>query len=621
MCGIVGHLGKNSVDSVLEGLKRLEYRGYDSAGVCFKNKNGLLELHKKTGKLRNLKLELEKIDIESNSCIGHTRWATHGEVNDMNAHPHLSDSIAVDNDHSIAIVHNGIIENINELKDKILKKGLKFTTKTDSEVFLGLMVMYLNESSTFSEEKFINAVIYSFKQIEGNSAFVIQIKGSNKIIAIKRGAPLVCGKRVSDYSSDILVSSDPYALAGMVDEMFFPEDEILCLLTPTDEKQSGTLEFFELNGDKSTRVLKKKQSKNFQVAEKGGFEHFMLKEIHEQPILIRKLYDFYINGDGPSLLKKFSEEQSPKRIYIIGCGTAWHAGLVIKNVIEQNNKIPCYCELASEFRYRNPLFQKGDLGVFISQSGETADTLASQELCKQAGIKTLAFVNVEESTLYRNSDYNLLINAGVEIGVASTKAFTMQVLTGIVYSLALHGKVDSNSLKVLGVLAQKIDDLLLNTSAIRSIAEEIYKYNGFIFTGRGVDYPIAFEGALKLKEIAYVHAEGYAAGELKHGPIALIDEQMVNIALVNPTLYDKTVSNIHEVKARKGKIVIIGPKGDNDLIALADHYIPLDFKELNTTFSPIYANVANQLLSYYMAKFKGTDIDKPRNLAKSVTVE
>jgi glucosamine--fructose-6-phosphate aminotransferase (isomerizing) len=611
MCGIVGHIGlSNSVNVVLEGLKRLEYRGYDSAGICFKDKENELALYKKKGKLENLRELLTQVDTSSHSCIGHTRWATHGEVNDVNSHPHLSDTMFLNHGNSIAIVHNGIIENSVELKKELTSKGIKFITETDSEVFLGLLVSELE-----SGKDLYKAISSSFKRVRGNSAFVIEAKDKNEIIAIKKGAPLVCGVNAPTLES--FVSSDPYALAGMVSKIYFPEDEVMCILTP-DEKSLIT--FFELDGTPSNRVMVKENDLPVTVAEKGEYEHFMLKEIFEQPSLIRSFAHYYTTGAGNADLKK-ALRYSPKRIHISACGTAWHAGLVIRGFFEKINKIPCNVELASEFRYRDPLLSSDELGLFISQSGETADTLAAQALCKKNSLETLSIVNVEGSTLYRECSDNFLIRAGVEIGVASTKAFTLQVLTGRLLSCALNGSLDDEQrMSKLTLLADRVEELLANNELIKDIAEKIYNYKGFIFTGRGKDYPVALEGALKLKEIAYVHAEGYAAGELKHGPIALIDDQMVNVAIVGPDLYEKTVSNLQEVKARRGIIVTIGPKNDESLEKMSDYYIGVDYTDLEE-LSPVYVNVAMQLLAYYMAKFKGTDIDKPRNLAKSVTVE
>lgn len=608
MCGIVGYFGpsQNSVEIVLEGLKRLEYRGYDSAGVSFIDGQNVLQNYKKAGKLDNLKAELKDKNLVARACIGHTRWATHGGVTDENAHPHHNDILS--------IIHNGIIENANELKKELMGHGVKFKSETDSESFLELVTFELRKG-----KEILNAISDSFKRIHGNSAFVVLYPKTGEIFAIKRGAPLVCG--INDVTSEALVSSDPYALAGIVHKLYFPEDEVIVHLSGGNK---NLVNFYELDLTKTTRYLSKKQDMSVQVSEKGEYEHFMLKEIHEQPELIRNLTQYYFAGEGREALEKVAAYK-PSRVYLSACGTAAYAGLVVRDYLEGINRIPANVELASEFRYRDPILSAGDVGIFVSQSGETADTLAAQSLCKKAGIKTLSIVNVDGSTLFRDCDDNLLIRAGIEIGVASTKAFTQQALTGRLMSAAMAGDLKDEAKKVkltgkFALLAERIDRLLVQSDMIKTVAESIYNKKGFFYTGRGVYFPIALEGALKLKEIAYVHAEGYAAGELKHGPIALIDEEMVNIALVGPELFEKTVSNVQEIKARKGIIVGIGPRNNEELMGLSDYYIPLDFDGLDE-LSPLYVNVVNQLLAYYMAKFKGTDIDKPRNLAKSVTVE
>ncbi|MBT3585117.1 MAG: glutamine--fructose-6-phosphate transaminase (isomerizing) [Halobacteriovoraceae bacterium] len=608
MCGIVGHVGpKNSVEVVIEGLKRLEYRGYDSAGVSFINQKDELEVFKKEGKLQNLIDLLGTKKYISRSCIGHTRWATHGEVNDVNSHPHSANPISV--------VQNGIIENFATLKQELEGGGYKFESQTDTEVFLALIVTTMNSGKTFFE-----AVSSSFQRIDGNSAFVILNGDSGEILAIKRGAPLVCGTH--DTHSQALVSSDPYALAGVVDRLYFPEDNVLISISGANKE---LIRFYELDGTPDCkRYLSKKQEMTLETSEKGKYEHFMLKEIYEQPGLVRALTQYYFTGDGVKHLEAVASLK-PERVHVAACGTAHYAGMVVKDYIERINAIPCEVEFASEFRYRDPLLAKKDLGLFISQSGETADTLAAQELCQKKQLHTLSLVNVEGSTLFRNCDSNLLIRAGVEIGVASTKAFTQMALTGrlLAGSMAGQFKTDEGKKSVadkFSLLSERIDQLLARVGEIKDIAERIYQRNGFFFTGRGQYFSVALEGALKLKEIAYVHAEGYASGELKHGPIALIDDDMVNIAIVGPELYEKTVSNLQEIKARRGVIVTLGPAGDKILEEMSDYYIALDFSGLEE-LAPLYVNVANQLLAYYTAKFKGTDIDKPRNLAKSVTVE
>ena len=470
-------------------------------------------------------------------------------------------------------------------------------------------------SKFYKEEKtLLQAIQKSFKTVTGNSAFVILARKEKKIYAVKKSAPLVCG--INKEKNEVFVSSDPYALVGKAQHIFFPDDEIFCEL----DGENTEINFYDIEGNKSAKYLKQEQVGTYDVAEKGPFEHFMLKEIFEQPQLIRDLANYYVGKEGKEMLAELRKLKG-KYIHISACGTAYHAGLMIRNYLEKYNNLPTTVELASEFRYKHQLIQKDDLGLFISQSGETADTLAAQRLCKERGLDTIALVNVKGSTLYRDCTKNLLTRAGVEIGVCSTKAFTMQVLTGYLGTKKLSDDFDEVEIgRAFSLLADRIDDLLKRSKEIEEIAKKIYNKKGFLFTGRGNYYPIALEGALKLKEIAYVHAEGYAAGELKHGPIALIDEEMVNIAIIGPELYDKTFSNIQEVKAREGVIVALGPKDDKNLKDLADYYIGFELDGLGD-LSPLLVNVGNQLLSYYMAKFKGTDIDKPRNLAKSVTVE
>ncbi|MGB0454220.1 MAG: glutamine--fructose-6-phosphate transaminase (isomerizing) [Bacteriovoracaceae bacterium] len=606
MCGIVGHLGpKNSLDIVLEGLKRLEYRGYDSAGVSFVDDKQSFNVYKKSGKLNNLVGILEDKNHVARTCIGHTRWATHGEVNDVNSHPH--------EDKGIAIVHNGIIENAEELRDFLIQEGHKFNSQTDSEVFLQLVLHYKGKFKDFKE-----VIVEAFKKVKGNSAFVILNSETSDIFAIKKGAPLVCG--INKVGSDALVSSDPYALAGIAERLYFPEDGVLCELSAANQ---NLINFYDLKLEKTKKYDSRNQDFVHEVSEKGSFEHFMLKEIHEQPELMRSITRYYFEGEGRVELENVIKE-TPKRILISACGTAFYAGLLIRDYIEDICRIPVQVELASEFRYRGPILLEGDLGVFISQSGETADTLAAQTLCKESGLKTLSIINVEGSSLYRGCDHNLAIRAGAEIGVASTKAFTQMVLTGILFAESLKAKDLKTAEAKIGekfnLLAGRISDLIASEQEIKTVAEAIYDKKGFLFTGRGLYYPVSLEGALKLKEIAYVHAEGYAAGELKHGPIALIDESMVNIAVLGPDHYDKSYANLREVQSRKGVIVAIGDVKNQRLKAEVDHYISLNFAGVEE-YAPLYINVVNQLLSYYMAKFKGTDIDKPRNLAKSVTVE
>jgi glucosamine--fructose-6-phosphate aminotransferase (isomerizing) len=603
MCGIVGYSGPgNSVNPIVEGLSRLEYRGYDSAGICLKINNEL-QILKKEGKLENLKELIAEKKPFSHTGIGHTRWATHGAVTTDNAHPHGNEIFAV--------VHNGIIENAAPLKKELQAEGFQFKSQTDSEVFLVLLTKFFKQGSTV-----LQSIAKAFNTITGNSAFVIIEKASDKLYCIKRSAPLVVGDNKE--TREAFVSSDPFALIGFAPRIYFPQDAVICesVVTTTDV----TVNFYELDLSPSNRYKFQGNSMTMDATTKGPYEHFMLKEIHEQPALVDKLAAYYIKNEGRKILDELKNLKTGGW-HLTACGTAWHAGLVIKNYFEQINRQRASVDIASEFRYKNPILHKDEIGLFISQSGETADTLACQELCKEQGIPSYSIVNVEGSTLFRNSDKNFLIHAGVEIGVASTKAFTLQALTGFLMSRAIDGSLDDPKLfSEIQLLSNRIGELCANSDSLKDVAQKIYNKKGFIFTGRGKYFPIALEGALKLKEIAYVHAEGYAAGELKHGPIALIDEHIVNIAIVGPELLEKTLSNVEEVKARRGKMVVLGPANNSEIEHLSDYYIPLNFEGL-PNLSPLYVNVALQFLAYHIAKLKGTDIDKPRNLAKSVTVE
>lgn len=603
MCGIVGYSGpSNSVVPVIEGLSRLEYRGYDSAGICLKI-NGELSIFKKEGKLENLQELLKHEKPFSHVGIGHTRWATHGAVSTDNAHPHGNELFAV--------VHNGIIENSAALKKELIAEGNKFFSQTDTEVFLVLVTKFFKQTNNT-----LQAISKAFTTITGNSAFVVMEKATDKLYCIKRSAPLVVGENKD--TREAFVSSDPFALIGFAPRIFFPQDGVLC--ENSVDADGVHLNFYELDLTPSTRYKFQSNAMSMDTTSKGHYEHFMLKEIHEQPGLIDKLSAYYIKNEGRKILDGLKHFKAGAW-HLTACGTAWHAGLVIKNYFEQINRQRASVDIASEFRYKDPILQSDEIGLFISQSGETADTLACQELCKEKNIPTYAIVNVEGSTLFRNADKNFLIHAGVEIGVASTKAFTLQVLTGYLMSRAMDNTLDDPKLFAeTKLLSSRIADLCAGSEALKEVAQKIYSKKGFIFTGRGKYFPIALEGALKLKEIAYVHAEGYAAGELKHGPIALIDENLVNIAIVGPELLEKTVSNIEEVKARRGLMVVVGPKGNEEIRALSDAYIELDFEGL-PNLSPLYVNVVLQFLAYHIASLKGTDIDKPRNLAKSVTVE
>ena len=600
MCGIVGYIGSESaVENVIKGLSKLEYRGYDSAGISFISKDNNLETYKEEGRLKNLEQILQKVNYESNASIGHTRWATHGEVNKTNSHPHFAQSFSV--------VHNGIIENSNEIKEKLISEGRQFLSDTDSEVFVRLLEKELPSSASFKE-----AIYKTFNQLSGNSAFVILDQAKRRLFAIRNNAPLVCG--TDENGSNKLVSSDAYALMGHANTIYFPDNGVLCELL----QEHDDILFYDENLNKTNKY---KREKNISIEEdfgKGEFEHYMLKEIHEQPELINDFCFEYFD------LNKYekSKVSGAEKIYITACGTAYYAGLVTRDFLEKYARIPTAVEVASEFRYRNPILSKDDLCLLISQSGETADTLAALDLAKENKSKTLAILNVANSSIDRESDQSLLIYAGQEIGVASTKAFTLQCLTGRLLSNKLSSNPESEETlkKKLQQLSISIRRVLDRSGEISKIAAELYLKQAYFFTGRGELYPMALEGALKLKEIAYVHAEGYAAGELKHGPIAIIDENVVNVAYIGNHLVDKTISNIQEIKARRGIVFTIGNTSDPEVQKISDYQFSCDLDGLDE-FAPILLNVVGQLFSYYIAKYKGTDIDKPRNLAKSVTVE
>ena len=603
MCGIVGYVGPESaVKIVMNGLSKLEYRGYDSAGISYINGDNLIVTKKEEGRLLNLEQSLDFSEIYS-AAIGHTRWATHGKVSRENSHPHPGDGFS--------LVHNGIIENASFLKEKLQSEGVKFSSDTDSEVFTRLVEVEKSKGSNLRE-----SIISAFRKIEGNSAFVIIDQETSTIYGIRKNAPLVCGIDSSQTSK--FISSDPYAASGInelkLETLYFPENDVLCEL----KKASLEIQFLDLNL-KSTNLYK--TEKNFNVgedSEKGDFEHYMLKEIHEQPKLIREsLIHYFDNNPSSETIKNLK----PSQVSLTACGTAYYATLVIRDYLEAIAKIQSRCDVASELRYRAPFFQDSEIGVFVSQSGETADTLASQQMFKEKGVKTLSILNAQNTSLQRESDHTLLIHAGQEIGVASTKAFTMQCLIGRYFVELLSGqKLDKKLEAKVLLLSKKVEEVISRSDEIKSIAHSLYLKTAFFFTGRGELFPVALEGALKLKEIAYVHAEGYASGELKHGPIAIIDENVVNLAYVGRNLIDKTVSNIQEIKARKGIIFSIGNVETKELEEISDYRFSIDIKGLDE-LTPILLNVVGQLFSYYVAKHKGTDIDKPRNLAKSVTVE
>ncbi len=610
MCGIVGYIGpKNSLPILLEGLRRLEYRGYDSAGVALIH-DGKLEVHKKAGKVADLVASMKGTHASAQLGIGHTRWATHGEPNDVNAHPHW------DCKHEIAIIHNGIIENYVALKIKLQKDGHTIRTVTDTEILVHLIEeMYKRSHDLFT------AVRLALLEVEGAyGILVISTKEPDRIIAARKGSPLVIG--IGDDES--LVASDAAALVDHTRQVIYLEDgQVACL----------TADSVTIKTIHDQEIIKQVEEITFDLEqiEKGGYEHFMLKEIHEQPTsILNSMRGRLLLQEGTAKLGGLEPVMdkllAAKRFIITACGTSWHAALAGKYMIEQLTGIPVEVDYASEFRYRNPVVQPGDVVFVISQSGETADTLAALREAQSKGATVLGIVNVVGSTIARATDAGVFIHAGPEIGVASTKAFTSQlsVLALISLLLARHrGMSKEQGITIardLQSVPEKIEKVLTQIDQIKYIAEEFKHAQNFIYLGRGINFPTALEGALKLKEISYIHAEGYPAAEMKHGPIALIDENMPVVFIVpKDAIYDKVLSNIQEVRARKGRIIAIANEDDTEIGNLSDFVVRVP--RTLSYFGPIVNSIPLQLLAYYMAVARGCNVDQPRNLAKSVTVE
>ena len=616
MCGIVGYIGSRKVVPILlEGLKRLEYRGYDSAGLVY-FQDGRLTKHRAQGKLTNLgKIVEEVLGVESHVGLGHTRWATHGAPTTANAHPHG------DCNDDLVVVHNGIIENYQTLRTELQKKGHIFRSETDTEVLAHLIEEYLDHD-------LVHAVRKALKRVKGSFAVGILWKGQPDImVAARNHSPLVLGINNSDGT---LLASDVPALLPYTREVVFLEDNEIAVLASDKWEVRGL--------DHGRRIQKEVHTItwNAGMAEKAGFKHFMLKEIFEQPqALINTLRGRIEPQSGrielPELQKLAKELKNIERIALVACGTSWHAALVAKYWLEEWVGIPVEVDIASEFRYRKLLLHKKVLTLSISQSGETADTLAGIRLASQLGSRVITICNVVGSTMTREADATLYTHAGPEIGVASTKAFTSQLAALFLFASYLGQVRKSLSSEKVRQLGQAIiglpplleENLPALQKKIKIVAERFYDSRNFLFVGRGLNYPIALEGALKLKEISYIHAEGYAAGELKHGPIALIDKDMPILGLVpKDNVYEKSISNIEEIRARQGQIILIGSKGDRQLKKITDHVVfmpktPTMMPELN----PILFTIPAQLLAYEIAALRGCDVDQPRNLAKSVTVE
>ena len=615
MCGIVGYLGtKEAFPILIKGLHRLEYRGYDSAGVALVDKNGNLNVYKTKGKVANLEDYCRDKDISGTVGIAHTRWATHGEPSDKNAHPHFSQS------KHIALIHNGIIENYLTLKSFLIEKGYKFQSETDTEVLVQLIEYVMQEHKLPLYE----AVYQALTQVIGAYAIgVIEKDNPNILVTARTASPLIVG--IGD--GEFFLGSDASPIVEYTKNVIYPEDRQVIKIERGKEIEIRSLDKEELI---------KPEIKQIQLSlddiEKGGFPHFMLKEIFEQPKslslcmngrLQREQKEIILSGVRENI-DKFAKA---KRILITACGTSWHAGLIGKYLFETLCRIPVEVEVASEFRYRNPVVFKEDVLIAISQSGETADTLAAMELAKKQGAFIYGICNVVGSSVARLTDSGTYTHAGPEIGVASTKAFTTQVcvlaMTALAVAKELHTIKEEDYKRIVTELCnieEKISTILKKTKEIEDISKIFTYARNFLYLGRGFNYPVAMEGALKLKEISYIHAEGYPAAEMKHGPIALIDEEMP-IVVVAPhyDMYNKILSNVQEVKARKGRIIAIVTEGDVDIKKQADYTI--EIPQTEECLSPLLTVIPLQLLSYYVAIAKGRNVDQPRNLAKSVTVE
>lgn len=612
MCGIVGYIGnKEAFPILIKGLKWLEYRGYDSAGVALFN--GKLENFKKKGKVFELEDFVIGKNVSGTVGIGHTRWATHGEPSDKNAHPQVSMN------GTFSLVHNGIIENYARLKNDLVDHGFVFQSETDSEVLANLIEFFYSKDEEISSEV---AVQLALSKVVGAYGIAVLCKNeNNKIVVARKGSPLVVGLGDGEY----YIASDAAPIAGFTSRVVYLNDEDIAII----QKDGVTLKNVQNNP-----VSVKISNLNLEIGEldKGEFEHFMLKEIYEQPKTIEETFrgrlrsgysEIVLGG----LLNTFPKIQEAERIIIIGCGTSWHAALIGEYLLEEYAKIPVEVEYASEFRYRKPVLGEKDIVILISQSGETADTLAALYLAKEKGATVIGICNVVGSTLARETDAGVFTHAGVEIGVASTKAFTAQVTVLTMFALKLaraKGTIEIEEyqmlVKELSEIPEKGRMILKNNDKIKLIAEKYQEATNALYLGRGYLFPVALEGALKLKEISYIHAEGYAAGEMKHGPIALVDDNLpVVVVAPQDDYYEKIVSNIQEVKARKGNVIAIVTEGDKRLIELANDCI--EVPSSHPAIAPLLAVIPLQLLAYYIALFRDCDVDQPRNLAKSVTVE
>jgi len=606
MCGIIGYTGSRQVrDILIDGLQKLEYRGYDSAGIAIHN--GSLRVIKSPGKVSKL-VELLPPNLESTTGIAHTRWATHGEPSEINAHPHTSGS------GKLVMVHNGIIENAPAIESYLVEKGYSFVSETDTEVLLNL----IDHEYNLCQGDLLNAMMKSFEKIEGSYALAIIEKGKpGRITICRKDSPLIMGIDDTGY----FVASDIYAVSDYTGRFVFPDNNDIIIA----DKELG-IKIYDGNG-----IEKELKISNFTARKKNpdrtGFNHFMEKEIHEQPQIISELAKSILLINGHSPCGKSLAEIIPgvRRITILGCGTSWHAGLIGKYLIEKHVRIPVNVEYASEFRYRDPVIEPEDLVISISQSGETADTIAANKLALEAGARTLGILNVKNSTLDRDTHFQIYLEAGDEIGVASTKAYTAQIvqlsrLTALLSGIRGNGSTAGDMSSALNCVSDSIQAILSDTEKISQLASKYAYSNNFLFLGRGLNFPTALEGALKLKEISYIHAEGYPGAEMKHGPIALIDFNFPTlVVLTDNESRSKMISNIKEIKARKGRVIAIINEDDESAEQLVDDVIKVP--SVPDVVSPLISVIPLQLFAYYVALLRGCNVDQPRNLAKSVTVE
>lgn len=611
MCGIVGYTGhREAYPVIVKGLKRLEYRGYDSAGVALLNAG--LKLYKKKGKVADLEDSVIGQDLHGHIGIGHTRWATHGEPSDRNAHPHLSQS------GQLAMIHNGIIENYAHIKQELINKGYSFKSDTDTEVLLNFIEDIQQNNNCTLEE----ALRIALKRIVGAYCILLIAKDDPEtIIAARKGSPLVIGIGKGEH----FLASDASPIIEYTKEVVYVNDYEIAIVRPDE------LILKNLGNEKQTPFIQKLDLE-LAAIEKGGYEHFMLKEIHEQPETIHDCLRGRLLPDAGQIVMSGVENHldalmHAKRILIVACGTSWHAGLVAEYIIEELCRIPVEVEYASEFRYRNPIIHPGDVIIAISQSGETADTLVALENAKEKGAFIFGVVNAVGSSIARLSHAGAYTHAGPEIGVASTKAFTGQLAVLMMIAMKVgfaKGTITQeryhNLMHELNTVPEKVKEILADTSKIEAIANKYKDASDFLFLGRGYNFPVALEGALKLKEISYIHAEGYPAAEMKHGPIALVDEKLpVVFVATKDTYYEKIVSNIQEIKARKGQVIAVVSQNDAIIPDMANDVMVVP--EADELIAPLLSVIPLQLLSYYVGVAKGLDVDKPRNLAKSVTVE